>query len=137
VHIRTFLSYIAEPSGGTNHALDLENPDNLGAESTDAGTVVNLKWSFSDSHTRLLNGGWVREQVITDLPASNDISGAQQHLSKGAIRELHWHRVVGFPRVFSLFLFLSFFSHFFRPNGASCTRARLRCPPWMRTAATS
>ena len=80
--------------GGTNKGLDLQNPANLGQESTDSGTVVNLKWSFSDSHTRLLNGGWVREQVITDLPASNDIAGAQQHLEKGAIRELHWHRVV-------------------------------------------
>lgn len=57
--------------------------------------VVNLKWSFSDSKTRLLAGGWVREQVITDLPASHDIAAAQQHLKKGAFRELHWHRVVG------------------------------------------
>lgn len=80
-------------AGGTNKALDLLNPANLGQEPTDSGTVVNLKWSFSDSHTRLLNGGWVREQVITDLPSSGDISGAQQHLEKGAIRELHWHRV--------------------------------------------
>lgn len=32
------------------------------------GTVPNLKWSFSLSHTRLLNGGWIREQTVTDLP---------------------------------------------------------------------
>ena len=50
-------------SGGTNAELDLQNPANLGEENTDAGTVVNLKWSFSDSKTRLLNGGWTREQV--------------------------------------------------------------------------
>ncbi|MCJ1325283.1 hypothetical protein MMC10_001945 [Thelotrema lepadinum] len=87
-------------SGGTNKGLDLQNPANLGQESTDSGTVVNLKWSFSDSHTRLLNGGWVREQVITDLPASNDIAGAQQHLEKGAIRELHWHRVAEWGYVY-------------------------------------
>ncbi len=66
-------------SGGTNHELDLQNPDNLGAQSTDAGTVPNLKWSFSQSKTRLLNGGWVREQVVTDIPASSDIAAAQQH----------------------------------------------------------
>jgi len=35
----------------------------------------------------------VREQVITDLPSSHDIAAAQQHLRKGALRELHWHRV--------------------------------------------
>lgn len=31
---------------------------------------------------------------MTDLPASHDIAAAQQHLKKGALRELHWHRVV-------------------------------------------
>jgi hypothetical protein len=81
--------------GGTNPSVDLANPANLGEESTDNGVVPNLKWRFSDSHTRLLPGGWVREQVITDLPISTDIAAAQQHLQKGAIRELHWHRVVG------------------------------------------
>lgn len=80
--------------GGTNHQLDLQNPNNLGEQSTDNGVVPNLKWSFSDSRTRILKGGWVREQVVTDLPSSTDVAGAQFHLEKGAIRELHWHRVV-------------------------------------------
>lgn len=63
--------------------------------------MPNLKWSFSDSKTRLLNGGWVREQVITDLPASHDIAGAQQHLTKGSYRELHWHRVAEWGYVYA------------------------------------
>ncbi|SMR53199.1 unnamed protein product [Zymoseptoria tritici ST99CH_1E4] len=79
--------------GGTNSIIDIQNPSNLGQESTDTGVVPNLKWRFSDSKTALFNGGWAREQVITDLPASVDISSAQQHLKKGAYRELHWHRV--------------------------------------------
>jgi oxalate decarboxylase len=58
--------------GGTNHQIDLQNPDNLAAQSTDNGLVVNLKWSFSDSKTKIFNGGWTREQVITDLPSSHD-----------------------------------------------------------------
>ncbi|KAI9762520.1 MAG: hypothetical protein M4579_000323 [Chaenotheca gracillima] len=87
--------------GGTNKQLDLQNPDNLGAESTDNGLVTNLKWSFSDSKTRLLPGGWVREQVVTDLPASKDIAAAQQHLKKGALRELHWHRVAEWGYVYA------------------------------------
>ncbi|KAE9365717.1 putative oxalate decarboxylase oxdC [Stipitochalara longipes BDJ] len=87
--------------GGTNLQLDLQNPDNLGAESTDAGTVPNLKWSFSQSKTRIFNGGWVREQVVTDIPASTDIAGAQQHLKKGALRELHWHRVAEWGYVYA------------------------------------
>jgi quercetin dioxygenase-like cupin family protein len=88
-------------TGGTNKALDLQNPDNLGAESTDNGVVPNLKWSFSDSKTRILNGGWVREQVVTDLPSSRDIAAAQQHLKKGALRELHWHRVAEWGFVYN------------------------------------
>ena len=80
--------------GGTNHQVDLDNKANLGQESTDNGVVPNLKWRFSDSHTRLLDGGWVREQVVMDSPESTDIAAAQQHLHKGAIREIHWHRVV-------------------------------------------
>ena len=80
--------------GGTNHQVDLANPSNLAEQSTDAGTVPNLKWRFSDSKTKIFPGGWVREQVVQDLPQSHDIAAAQQHLKKGAIRELHWHRVV-------------------------------------------
>ncbi|MCJ1347832.1 hypothetical protein MMC31_006062 [Peltigera leucophlebia] len=87
--------------GGTNKQLDLQNPDNLGAQSRDNGVVVNLKWSFSDSKTRILPGGWVREQVVTDLPASQDIAAAQQHLKKGALRELHWHRVAEWGYVYA------------------------------------
>ncbi|KAK3336360.1 RmlC-like cupin domain-containing protein [Cercophora scortea] len=87
--------------GGTNQQIDLQNPDNLGQQSTDNGVVPNLKWSFSDSKTRILKGGWVREQVITDLPSSHDIAAAQQHLVKGAVRELHWHRVAEWGIVYN------------------------------------
>lgn len=78
--------------GGTNQPLDIQNPSNLGQQGTDNGVVPNLKWSFSQSKTRLANGGWSREQVIQDLPQSHDVAAAQQHLRRGAIRELHWHR---------------------------------------------
>ncbi|KAH0494617.1 hypothetical protein TgHK011_001233 [Trichoderma gracile] len=94
-------------SGGTNHELDLQNPNNLGQQSTDNGVVPNLKWSFSDSRTRILKGGWVREQVITDLPASHDVAGAQMHLKKGAIREMHWHRVAEWGIVYAGRIILS------------------------------
>ncbi|KAI1826055.1 thermophilic glucose-6-phosphate isomerase [Xylaria intraflava] len=91
----------AQIVGGTNHQIDLQNPDNLGQQSTDSGVVPNLKWSFSDSKARIFNGGWVRESVITDLPSSHDIAGAQQHLTKGSIRELHWHSVAEWGYLYS------------------------------------
>ncbi|CBF75880.1 hypothetical protein AN3563.2 [Aspergillus nidulans FGSC A4] len=93
--------------GGTDLHRDKQNPDNLGAQSTDNGIVPNLKWSFSDSKTRPFPGGWVREQLVQDLPQSRDISGAQQHLTKGAIRELHWHRVAEWGFVYEGSLLLS------------------------------
>lgn len=87
--------------GGTNKQIDLQNPDNLGQQSTDAGSVPNLKWSFSDSKTKIFNGGWTRQQVVSDLPSSHDIAAAQQHLKKGAIRELHWHKVAEWGYVYA------------------------------------
>ncbi|KAH4811710.1 hypothetical protein HBH61_090130 [Parastagonospora nodorum] len=85
--------------GGTDRQIDLANPSNLGLQSTDSGTVPNLKWRFGDSKTKIYPGGWVREQVDNDLPVSHDIAAAQQHLKKGAIRELHWHRVAEWGQV--------------------------------------
>ncbi|PIL25805.1 hypothetical protein GSI_11557 [Ganoderma sinense ZZ0214-1] len=82
----TFLS-------ASNHEIDAQNPDNVAAPTTDQGTVPNLKWSMSLSHTRLLKGGWVREQTITDLPPSKDLAAAELRLSPNAYRELHWHRI--------------------------------------------
>ncbi|RQM04826.1 hypothetical protein DH86_00004303, partial [Scytalidium sp. 3C] len=93
--------------GGTNHQIDLSNPDNLAQQSTDNGVVPNLKWSFSDSKARIFNGGWTREQVVTDLPSSVDISAAQQHLHKGASRELHWHTVAEWGYVYAGSVLLS------------------------------
>lgn len=52
----------------SNTAIDRENIDNISPPISDAGTVPNLKWSMSLSHAKLLQGGWVREQTVTDLP---------------------------------------------------------------------
>ncbi|KAF8465540.1 oxalate decarboxylase [Kalaharituber pfeilii] len=79
--------------GGTNPELDRQNPHTFDPPDTDHGAVVNFKWAFSLSQTYLKDGGWVREQLVTDLPPSKDMSAAQEYLQKGAIRELHWHRV--------------------------------------------
>ena len=101
-------------AGGTNTQIDLANPDNLGQQSTDNGIVPNYKWRFSDSKTRLFKGGWLREQVIQDLPQSHDIAAAQQHLSKGAIRELHWHRVAEWGFVYAGSVLISVVDEFGR-----------------------
>ena len=118
---------VYQVAGGTNHPLDLQNPNGLGQQSTDAGTVPNLKWSFSLSKTNIFPGGWTRTQVVQDLPQSKDIAGAQQHLRKGAIRELHWHKVVSISANGSwLALTLT------RLSGVLCMKEKSWSPPWMR-----
>ncbi|KAL9934047.1 hypothetical protein V8E36_007129 [Tilletia maclaganii] len=44
-------------------AIDRQNPSHLTPPKTDAGVIPKLKWSFSLSHTRILKGGWIREQT--------------------------------------------------------------------------
>ncbi|KAJ3032797.1 hypothetical protein HDV00_007139 [Rhizophlyctis rosea] len=85
-------SFLQAPDD-SNKEIDLQNPDGLAPPPTDSGIVPNLKWPFSLSHQKLLKGGWVREQVVTDLPASAEVAAAQVRLLPGAYRELHWHSV--------------------------------------------
>src|SRR5258706_198430 len=46
--------------GPRNAALERENPDMLASPYTDAGTIPNLKFSFSTARNRLATGGWAR-----------------------------------------------------------------------------
>lgn len=78
--------------GPTNLSRDLENPDVIRPPRTDQGTLANLKWSFSDSHMRIEEGGWARQTTIRELPSSPTIAGVNMRLKSGAIREMHWHK---------------------------------------------
>jgi len=71
---------------------DLENPDMLVPPKTDAGLVPNLKFSFSDTHMVLKNGGWSREVTARDLPIATTLAGVNMALTPGGVRELHWHQ---------------------------------------------
>jgi oxalate decarboxylase len=55
--------------GGTNPAphnvvLDRRNPDLLAPPATDEGTLPNLRFPFSDAHTKLATGGWTRRVTV-------------------------------------------------------------------------
>lgn len=71
---------------------DMQNPDLLVPPPTDAGTVPNLKFSFSDTHMRLEHGGWSREVTERELPIATTLSGVNMRLTPGGVRELHWHK---------------------------------------------
>ncbi|KAH8812433.1 Bicupin, oxalate decarboxylase/oxidase, partial [Xylogone sp. PMI_703] len=103
-------AWIPEPSrdglgGPETEGADIEeerqNPDAVAPPLTDAGTVPNLKWPMALSNSLLFPGGWLREQLVTDLPPSEDFAGAQVHLEKGAIRQMHWHNTDEWAYVFN------------------------------------
>ena len=55
--------------GGTdpvprNVVLDRQNPDLLVPPATDEGTLPNLRFPFSDAHTKLATGGWTRQVTV-------------------------------------------------------------------------
>ena len=78
--------------GPINSSRDAENPDVIAPPKTDSGTLPNLRWSFSDSHMRLQEGGWARQTTIRELPAAPTIAGVNMRLKAGAVREMHWHK---------------------------------------------
>jgi len=78
--------------GPRNLPLESENPDMLASPYTDAGTIPNLKFSFSAARNRLSTGGWAREVTVRELPISTSMAGVNMRLKPGGIRELHWHK---------------------------------------------
>ena len=54
---------------------DVENPDLLVPPVTDAGTLPNLRFSFSDTHMQLNHGGWSREITVRELPIATTLAG--------------------------------------------------------------
>ena len=82
----------ATDPGPRNVLLDLQNPDLLTPPPTDAGTIPNLKFSFSNAHNRLCEGGWAREVTVRELPISTTMAGVNMRLTAGGVRELHWHK---------------------------------------------
>ncbi len=82
----------ATDPGPHNSALDRQNPDILTPPSTDSGTIPNLKFSFSQAHNRLEEGGWAREVTVRELPIATTLAGVNMRLTPGGVREMHWHK---------------------------------------------
>lgn len=72
----------------------LENPDMLVPPITDAGTIPNLRFSFSDTSMVLKQGGWSRQVTTRELPVATTLAGVNMRLTPGGVRELHWHKQV-------------------------------------------
>lgn len=82
----------ATDPGPQNLARDRQNPDLSRPPETDAGTVFNMRFSYSDTHRRMEPGGWSREITTRELPVATTLAGVNMRLTEGGIRELHWHK---------------------------------------------
>jgi oxalate decarboxylase len=82
----------ATDEGPRDVMRDLENPDMLVPPATDAGSMPNLKFSYSDTHMTLNHGGWSREITVRELPIATTLSGVDMRLTPGGVREMHWHQ---------------------------------------------
>src|ERR1700683_316996 len=85
-------SWGARIMGPQNLSLERDNPDMLSSPSTDAGTIPNLKFSYSMARNRLAPGGWAREITIRELPIATTIAGVNLRLQPGGSPALHWHQ---------------------------------------------
>jgi len=82
----------ADILGPSNPAREAQDPFTVRPPATDSGTVPNLKWSFTDSHMRLEEGGWARQTTIRELPISKEVAGVNMRLKTNVAREMHWHK---------------------------------------------
>ena len=71
---------------------DCENPNMLVPPITDNGLIPNMRFSFSDTHMQLNQGGWSREITVRELPIATTLAGVNMRLTPGGVRELHWHQ---------------------------------------------
>lgn len=82
----------ASIAGPINPSRQAQEPNTILPPKTDHGTMPNLKWSFTDSHMRIEEGGWARQTTIRELPASKEMAGVNMRLKANVAREMHWHK---------------------------------------------
>ncbi|MEE8626627.1 MULTISPECIES: oxalate decarboxylase family bicupin [Methylobacterium] len=82
----------ADILGPVNPARQAQEPFTTLPPKTDHGTMPNLKWSFTDSHMRIEEGGWARQTTTRELPISTAMAGVNMRLKAGVAREMHWHK---------------------------------------------
>jgi oxalate decarboxylase len=77
--------------GPNNPALSKQFPGALSPPATDVGDLPMFWASFNNSPRRIQNGGWARQVTQFDFQIAEQIAGVNMRLTRGGIRELHWH----------------------------------------------
>jgi oxalate decarboxylase len=81
----------ATDPGSANPALVKQFPGAFTPPATDVGDMPIFWASFNNAPRRIQNGGWARQVTQADFAISESISGVNMRLTRGGIRELHWH----------------------------------------------
>jgi oxalate decarboxylase len=58
---------------------------------TNVGDLPLFWASFNNAPRRIQNGGWAWQVTQYDFQISEEIAGVNMRLTRGGIRELHWH----------------------------------------------
>jgi oxalate decarboxylase len=82
----------ATDPGPQNPALASQFPDAFSPPPTDVGDMPMFWASFNNAPRRIQNGGWARQVTQSDFAIAEEISGVNMRLTRGGIRELHWHQ---------------------------------------------
>jgi oxalate decarboxylase len=78
--------------GPQNPAIASQFPQAFSPPPTDVGDMPMFWASFNNAPRRIQNGGWARQVTQADFAISEEISGVDMRLTRGGIRELHWHQ---------------------------------------------
>ncbi|WP_338340387.1 oxalate decarboxylase family bicupin [Burkholderia vietnamiensis] len=78
--------------GPKNPAIANQFPSFQDPPATDINGMPLFWASFNNAHKRIQNGGWAREVTQDDFAISETISGVNMRLTRGGIREMHWHQ---------------------------------------------
>jgi oxalate decarboxylase len=81
----------ATDPGPNNPALSRQFPGAFSPPATDVGDLQMFWASFNNAPRRIQNGGWARQMTQFDFNISETISGVNMRLTRGGIREMHWH----------------------------------------------
>jgi oxalate decarboxylase len=82
---------VSDP-GPNNPVLSSQFPGAFSPPATDVGDLPMFWASFNNAPRRIQDGGWARQVTQLDFQISEEISGVNMRLTRGGIRELHWHQ---------------------------------------------
>ncbi|MBV8455613.1 MAG: twin-arginine translocation signal domain-containing protein, partial [Acetobacteraceae bacterium] len=82
---------VSDP-GPHNPALQNQFPGAFSPPATEAGSLPMFWASFNNAPRRIQDGGWARQVTQSDFQISEEIAGVNMRLTRGGIRELHWHQ---------------------------------------------